>query len=92
MPSAETPPGSAESSIASAARVAVCADFGSTFTKALLVDLDRGQVLGTASRPTTIGTDVLEGYGACLTDLAVVDGRATSAPVYACSSAGGGLR
>ncbi|WP_028652880.1 glutamate mutase L [Nocardioides halotolerans] len=71
---------------------AVCVDFGSTFTKALLVDLDAGAVLAAAEHPTTIDTDVLEGYDACLAELAAADERATGAEVLACSSAGGGLR
>ena len=74
------------------AEVCVCADFGSTFTKALLVDLADGRVLATASAPTTIGTDVLDGYDACLAELAATDPRAETAAVLACSSAGGGLR
>ena len=72
--------------------VAVCVDFGSTFTKALLVDLAAGRVLAAAEHRTTIDTDVLDGYDACLAGLAVADPRAVGAEVLACSSAGGGLR
>ena len=70
----------------------VCVDFGSTWTKAALVELGTGALLGTASHPTTIDTDVLEGYDACVAALAEQDGRAPTADVLACSSAGGGLR
>ena len=70
----------------------VCVDFGSTFTKAVLVDLAAGAVVASASHPTTIGTDVLDGYDACLAVLAEQDARAARAEVLACSSAGGGLR
>ena len=75
----------------------VCADFGSTFTKAALVDLGTGDLLATASHPTTLpGTDgtgdVLDGYDACLAQLTEQDTRAAGADVLACSSAGGGLR
>jgi uncharacterized protein (TIGR01319 family) len=75
----------------------VCVDFGSTFTKAVLVDLDTGDLLATASHPTTLpdadGTgDVLDGYDACVAVLAEQDRRAVDADVLACSSAGGGLR
>ncbi|MFC5177294.1 glutamate mutase L [Nocardioides taihuensis] len=70
----------------------VCVDFGSTFTKASLVDLDAGDVVAAASHPTTIGTDVLDGYDACLAALVGQDPRAADAPTLACSSAGGGLR
>ncbi|HEU4338222.1 MAG TPA: glutamate mutase L, partial [Nocardioides sp.] len=75
----------------------VCVDFGSTWTKAALVDLAGGALLGTASHPTTLprpdGTgDVLDGYDACVAALAQQDARALDADVLACSSAGGGLR
>ena len=76
--------------------LAVCVDFGSTFTKALLVDLREGRVLAAAEHPTTLpgpdGGDVLDGYDACRTRLVAADPRATGAEVLACSSAGGGLR
>ncbi len=72
--------------------LAVCVDFGSTFTKALLIDLETGTVVAGAEHRTTIDTDVLDGYDACLADLAEADPRAAGAEVLACSSAGGGLR
>jgi uncharacterized protein (TIGR01319 family) len=73
-------------------RHVVCVDFGSTFTKAALVDVSEGRIVASASHPTTIDTDVLEGYDACLTSLVERDARAATAEVLACSSAGGGLR
>jgi uncharacterized protein (TIGR01319 family) len=72
--------------------LAVCVDFGSTFTKALLVDLVEGAVVAGAEHRTTIDTDVLDGYDACLAELVDADPRASGAEVLACSSAGGGLR
>ena len=77
--------------------VVVCVDFGSTFTKAALVDLDSGDLLALASHPTTLpdvagAGDVLDGYDACLARLVEQDVRAVGADVLACSSAGGGLR
>jgi uncharacterized protein (TIGR01319 family) len=72
--------------------LAVCVDFGSTFTKALLVDLAAGAVVATAEHPTTLGTDVLDGYDVCLAELVAADARTVDAEVLACSSAGGGLR
>ena len=72
--------------------VAICVDFGSTFTKAALVDLTEGRIVAQASHATTIGTDVLDGYDACLAALREQDPRADDAEVLACSSAGGGLR
>ncbi len=70
----------------------VCADFGSTFTKALLVSRDDGAIVAAAEHATTIGTDVLDGLAACVHELARTEPSATGAPVLACSSAGGGLR
>ena len=72
--------------------LAVCVDFGSTFTKASLVDLGAGRIIGSAEHRTTIETDVLDGYDACLAALVAQDPRASDAEVLACSSAGGGLR
>ena len=43
-----------------------CVDVGSTFTKAALVELGSGALLGTATRPTTAGTDVMDGVDGCL--------------------------
>jgi len=75
----------------------ICVDFGSTFTKASLVDLAAGRIVAAASHPTTIplpdrGGDVLDGFTACRAELARQDPRAADAEVLACSSAGGGLR
>lgn len=64
----------------------LCVDFGSTFTKAALVDTRTGELLATDETPTTIETDVLDGYRALLRTLGDAD------EVLACSSAGGGLR
>ncbi len=70
----------------------MCADFGSTFTKASLVDLTSARIVASAEHRTTIETDVLDGYDACLASLTAQDPRADGAQVLACSSAGGGLR
>jgi uncharacterized protein (TIGR01319 family) len=64
-----------------------CADVGSTYTKVALVDVADGALVATASRPTTVRTDVLEGL-----DAAVAAAGGTGRPLYVCSSAGGGLR
>ena len=66
----------------------VCVDVGSTFTKAALVDVADGTLLGTASHPTTIGTDVMDGVDAVRAAL----GAGRDVETLACSSAGGGLR
>ena len=75
----------------------ICVDFGSTFTKAVLVDGSTGALLGAASHRTTIpgadgGGDVLAGFDACRAELARQHPAAADAEVLACSSAGGGLR
>lgn len=75
----------------------VCVDFGSTFTKAALVDTDAGVLLATTQRPTTLPGpsgegDVLDGYDACLAALEQEHPGARDARTVACSSAGGGLR
>ena len=75
-----------------ARRLVACVDFGSTFTKAALVDLDTGELVASASHRTTIDTDVLEGWDVCLARLTDVEPAAAEAEVLACSSAGGGLR
>lgn len=74
------------------AEIVACVDFGSTYTKAALVDVASGELLATAAHPTTLDTDVLDGWDACREDLTHVDARAAEAAVLACSSAGGGLR
>jgi uncharacterized protein (TIGR01319 family) len=66
----------------------LCVDFGSTFTKAVLVD-GEGEVVATASTPTTVATDVLDGYRTLRARLAQ---HGEVDEVLACSSAGGGLR
>ncbi len=69
--------------------LALAVDFGSTFTKAALVDVTTGELVATASTPTTIATDVLDGYRAVRAELAA---HGDPDEVVACSSAGGGLR
>ena len=66
----------------------LCVDFGSTFTKAVLVDAGDGALVATGSHRTTIDTDVLDGFEAIRAQLA---GERVD-EVLACSSAGGGLR
>lgn len=87
-------------------RVAVCADVGSTYTKAAAVDLDTGELLATAADRTTVDTDILDGLDAVRAALATqlsdradgvgadkarVEGAGVE-EVLVCSSAGGGLR
>ncbi|MEU2614020.1 glutamate mutase L [Micromonospora sp. NPDC007271] len=72
--------------------VAVCADVGSTYTKAAVVDLDGGRLVAAASAPTTVGTDVLHGLDAAVAAATADAGARGEVPWYVCSSAGGGLR
>jgi uncharacterized protein (TIGR01319 family) len=67
----------------------LCVDVGSTFTKAVLVDVGSGALVGASSSPTTVGTDVMDGVDAVCRELAS-HGPVTETLV--CSSAGGGLR
>lgn len=73
--------------------VAALADFGSTYTKVSLVDREEGRLLARAEAPTSIGTDLLEGYATALTAAQA----SLTMPLeieheLAASSAGGGLR
>ncbi|HEX6917843.1 MAG TPA: glutamate mutase L [Phycicoccus sp.] len=67
----------------------LCVDVGSTFTKAVLVDGADGRVLGSASHPTTVATDVMDGVDAVR---AALSGSGDADDTLVCSSAGGGLR
>lgn len=67
-------------------------DFGSTFTKLALVDGDTGDLLSTSQHPTTIDTDVFEGYDAALSAAIASAGGVGVDRVLAASSAAGGLR
>lgn len=73
--------------------VVALADFGSTYTKVRLVDPAQGELLARAEVPTTVASDLMEGYAAAL-DAAV--GSLGTTPTIdeqlAVSSAGGGLR
>jgi hypothetical protein len=70
----------------------VAVDFGSTFTKAIVVDAASGDLVARAEHRTTVGTDVLDGWFVCREQLLAVDRGVERAEVLACSSAGGGLR
>ena len=69
--------------------LALAVDFGSTFTKAALVDPTDGSLVASVATRTTIDTDVLDGYHALRRELS---DHGEVAEVFACSSAGGGLR
>jgi len=72
---------------------AVCADVGSTFTKVAVVDLGTGDLVATAAHPTTIATDVMDGFNAAMADVTSrLPPGVDLSRIYLCSSAGGGLR
>ena len=68
-------------------------DFGSTFTKLTITEAGTGRLLAAAQAPTTVETDVMEGYRDAL-DRALdqAPGGLTIVRGLAASSAGGGLR
>ncbi|HSS42771.1 MAG TPA: glutamate mutase L [Solirubrobacterales bacterium] len=73
--------------------VVALADFGSTYTKVRLVDPAEGRLLARAEAPTSIGTDLMEGYAAALEAATASLGGTTAIDErLAVSSAGGGLR
>ncbi len=69
-------------------------DFGSTFTKAVYVDLNRNEIIGKSNHFSTVDTDVTEGLRACLKDISRDSGinHLEESQALACSSAAGGLR
>lgn len=72
---------------------ALLVDLGSTYTKLLAVDLEREEILGRATGPSTVTTDVMIGLEVALEDL---HRQLGSPPRYryrlASSSAAGGLK
>ena len=67
-------------------------DFGSTRTKVTAVDPARAVLLGTASAPTTVQTDVALGLEQAMQQLFLRTGELKIRARYACSSAAGGLK
>jgi uncharacterized protein (TIGR01319 family) len=65
-------------------------DVGSTFTKLLVVETDGPALLAAAAAPTTIGTDVNEGFDVALARLGITTDDCRETLVS--SSAAGGLR
>lgn len=71
----------------------VAIDFGSTYTKGILVDRGMAKVLGTAYTPSTVSSDITIGLRRMLAVLRDQSGKSVEqVPVIACSSAAGGLR
>ncbi|MCI6609277.1 MAG: methylaspartate mutase accessory protein GlmL [Ezakiella sp.] len=68
-------------------------DFGSTFTKLTLVDIEKEEIVATAKSYTTVGRDVKYGYEKALEELnAKVGHDYEVVKTLACSSAAGGLK
>lgn len=69
-------------------------DFGSTFTKGVLVDLEREEIVAQARVPSTVDTDIRRGLGELFRELkGQTSGNSVEhVPKLACSSAAGGLR
>ncbi len=70
-------------------------DFGSTYTKITAVDLAQEVIIARAKSPTTIKTDIMEGFNNAFAQIADTTGIADVSgfeTVFAASSAGGGLR
>ena len=73
--------------------VIALADFGSTYTKVRLVEPEEGRLVAGAEAPTSVGSDLMEGYGAALERAVGAAGeRVQIDEQLAASSAGGGLR
>jgi uncharacterized protein (TIGR01319 family) len=74
-------------------QVVALSDFGSTFTKVTLVEDGSGRLLAQGHHPTTIDTDVMDGYRIALdVASAQLPGSGDLVLELAASSAGGGLR
>lgn len=68
-------------------------DFGSTYTKLTCVDLEKEYIIGTSKAPTTVQTNVLDGYDRALEWLLKDHPEITEiSGISACSSAAGGLK
>jgi len=68
-------------------------DFGSTFTKAIVIDLDGERVVGRAQSPSTVETDITVGLNAVLDEINKArEVEPACRYKLACSSAAGGLR
>ena len=68
-------------------------DFGSTFTKVVLLDLDNLIVAGRTQRPSTVDTDITIALTAAMEDISeILGGEAPYRYKLATSSAAGGLK
>ena len=72
----------------------ICVDFGSTFTKFCVLDLDSGELVMTDKHPTTVASDASIALLAGLEEVKryVGEKAAAESKIVASSSAAGGLR
>jgi len=70
----------------------ILTDFGSTYTKMMAVDVDKGEVVATSKAFTTIAEGIKKGYNEALEALLTQLGDVVLKGRYACSSAAGGLK
>jgi len=73
-------------------KAALLIDFGSTYTKAVAVDLESAEILGTSQGPTTVERGIMVGLHETLHRLHRTTGKMEYSRKLACSSAAGGLR
>jgi len=74
---------------------ALLIDFGSTFTKAVVVDLGEERVVSSSRAPSTVDTDVRHGLARALGEIGLSLDDLSDGPFeyrLACSSAAGGLK
>ncbi|MCB8815781.1 methylaspartate mutase accessory protein GlmL [Desulfosporosinus shakirovi] len=67
-------------------------DFGSTYTKVTIVDLESENIVGTARAGTTIETNIMDGMNSALAQIPEPGGGWNFIRKLACSSAAGGLK
>ncbi|WP_407306747.1 methylaspartate mutase accessory protein GlmL [Desulfosporosinus sp. SB140] len=67
-------------------------DFGSTYTKVTIVDLEKEEILGTARAGTTVETNIMDGLYAALAQIPEPPEGWNFIRKLACSSAAGGLK
>jgi len=73
-------------------RYILCADFGSTYTKLVAIDLQDHKILGASRAYTTVETNILDGYANALAKLEADIGSLDYCKRLAASSAAGGLK
>lgn len=67
-------------------------DFGSTYTKITIVELETEEIVGSAAAATTIDTTIMEGLDQALAQIPEPKGGWNFVRRLACSSAAGGLK